>query len=226
MNLSAKSEKEIIVLLSGVIEKYEEEKKDVGQQIHGDISALLSLLNMSLDKYARKTGNSEVLQDVFLLLDESITKLQTLSSELYPSLLKMYGLIKTLENYNQKQAHLKNVTINFENLCAFDKVPLEFKDKLNIFRMYSGFMKYFFDTLGSNELKVSISNDVNYITIEFSNNVPTSFINENMVITKALRTSLQLIEVLILVLNGKIHDRSDFITTIEVSIPFYTLIKE
>ncbi len=221
MSKSAKSEKEIVNLISGLIEKHEEEKSSVGQHIHGEICMLLALAKMELNRHLKKQVASEIFGEVFSLMDESVDKLKVLSQDLHPSLLKTLGLVKMLVNFNKKQEQIKGVVINFENLSpGFEVKAFEYKDQLNIFRTYSNILNYFFDTLSSINLSTKIYNDSKQLAIEFINEHPSTLkIGEDVIISRILKNDLQVIEALLLVLNAKIDERSDFINYIKISVP-------
>lgn len=222
MNLTAKLEKELPSLIVGLIEKHEAEKNSVGKFIHGDICTLLALVKMILSKHSKKAENPETFNEIFSLLNESLDKLKLLSNDLNPSLLKLLGLMKTIDSYNQKQTQTKGVTIRLENTTTnSDNDFFEYYHQLIIFRAYCYILNYFFEILVCTELAIKISNDTNYFTLEFITINPSTFDLEtkDVIISQLLKKELTPVEALLLILNANIDEDSDMISFIKIAIP-------
>jgi signal transduction histidine kinase len=223
MSMREKNEKEIIDLISVLLNKNERSLSSYERNIHGNISPIVLLASRVLGKKEFAGVNAELIAEIKSYLDEVYDNLISLSHELYPSSLKMFGLIKAMTYYSQDVISKKTINIHFEDESRFEKSsPFSEDEEINIYRIYVDVLNWFLIILKYTEIKIKTSTDnKDFFHIEFFGNPEKAMLSETLdKIMSDHSINLKTIEARLMILDATAHEKSDWFSFVKISIPF------
>ncbi len=109
--------------LSVIIQAEEKERERIAKDIHDGLGPLISTIKMSVSALKKEkvlNESNEILQNLEMVINESIKTLKDISNNLSPHVIENFGLVKALKNFIQKINSSKNLKINF--ICS-DSFP-------------------------------------------------------------------------------------------------------
>lgn len=112
------------LLLNSVIDTEERERSHFSQELHDGIGPLLSSIKILVQWLAKPDANivqSEVLREIEILLDESLSTIRDISFKLSPHILQNYGIEEAIKAFidKVKDISLINIEIIAKDICRF-----------------------------------------------------------------------------------------------------------
>lgn len=104
-------------LMQAVVSAQEEERRRLASELHDGIGSLISAGKLYLKKIESSDSIQEsrpLLSEAGNILDESMSTMRELSSNLSPASLQRYGLVAAVEDLCQRVGKLQTHSINFE----------------------------------------------------------------------------------------------------------------
>mgnify|MGYP001795077854 CR=1 FL=1 len=123
-------------LMQAVMSAQEEERRKLASELHDGIGSLLSAGKLYLKKIESVDSierSRPLLSEAGNILDESLSTMRELSSNLSPASLQRYGLIAALEDLTQRVRKLQ--THQVELICTGEAIRLAEDVESSIFRI-------------------------------------------------------------------------------------------
>ncbi len=138
-NLLRSSYEDIRRLAAHLQDIREEERANMAREIHDELGQQLTGLKMDIhwlksELKSNKPGAQEGMENVLILLDQTIQTVRKISSDLRPPMLDDIGLVETLKWYSREFQRRYNIEVDFST----DLTEIEITPKMNIalFRIY------------------------------------------------------------------------------------------
>ena len=221
MNLK-ETQNEIVESISSLIENYETENEFNHHIVHRELGSIIVLAKRALNSRTFHSVDAKFQSDLYPLLNEAYNKLNYLSKNLYPTTLRYFGLTKALESYSNEVLE-KAIKLYFNDETGFeDKVPFTYIEQLNIYRIHTNIIKCFLISSQFKELKITLKKEnKETFSIEFisdkSNTAKSKYSDYN---NPTFIMKLNSIKAVLLVLNGRLNENSDWINFVKIEIPF------
>lgn len=104
--------------IRALIEIHEEERAEIGRRLNNEIGTMLSAIKMRL------TMSRNVEHEVLSNLDSTIESLRNISTEMWPVILKKYGLAEAVKELVSKSTQVRIFIRNWEEFSLSDKYNL------------------------------------------------------------------------------------------------------
>jgi two-component system, NarL family, sensor kinase len=178
-------EKKIIVsqneqymhLLNLSIEQEETERHRIAKDLHDDIGSLLFSAGMKLNFIAKNLTDAEKskeIDEVNLMLDESIAKIRNLSKSIAPPLLNEFGLVRACEGLSKML--LKNVSLKLTINGTQSRV--HYVREILLFRIIQEFVNNSLKHGNPNMIEIEFGEKDNFLFIKITDNgLPFHFKN-------------------------------------------------
>ena len=123
-------------MMSAVVQAQEIERTKIAQNLHDEVGSILSMAQRNLDSTLKSIPNeSEVYEDVNFVVDileQSISKIRSISHSMLPHFLVKFGLIKTLERVCEQTEKTLGNTCKFE-VSHPEKLALDQQQEIQIY---------------------------------------------------------------------------------------------
>lgn len=144
-----------------VIVGQETERVKIASNLHDEVGSIMSMAQRNLGSAISKLGPEVALKEEFQislsLLEQSMTKIRSISNGMLPHFLMKFGLIKTLQRLtNQTEATLGN-TCHFSTNCP-DNFKIEQQSEIQLYAI--------FQELVNNVLKHAHPNSIQIILLQ------------------------------------------------------------
>jgi signal transduction histidine kinase len=116
--------------LSVIIQAEEKERERIAKDIHDGLGPLISTIKMSVSALKKEkvlNESNEILQNLELVINESIKTVKDISDNLSPHVIENFGLVRALQNFIQKINSTKNISINFTCSENFPRLTQNFE---------------------------------------------------------------------------------------------------
>lgn len=116
-------------LMNAVVLAQENERTKIARNLHDEVGSILSMAQRNLNATLKDIPkNSTYYDDVYFVvdvLDQSVTKIRTIASEMLPHFLVKFGLEKTLQRLIEQTQRTLGQTCIFVTDIESDKLQLE-----------------------------------------------------------------------------------------------------
>lgn len=150
------------------INKLESEKKRIAQDLHDELSPVLTAVKMKLESVAVKDSKeTEVIEKCVSYLEQLTSKIRHISVGLMPSVLQDKGLAIAIEQYIHNLGYPDQIDIQYS--CDV-LVPLTTEKALHIFRIVQEIIHNSLKHSKASKLDMTISQERNMIVIATADN--------------------------------------------------------
>ncbi|WP_423128588.1 AAA family ATPase [Gaoshiqia sp. Z1-71] len=114
--------------IEAIIESQEKERKRVAEELHDSVGQMLALVKMNLSRVETGNeqagpGNTELIRQTSVLLDESINEVRAISHDLMPPDLKGKSLTEIIENLLIKHGNANGLAFKLQTFGISDELP-------------------------------------------------------------------------------------------------------
>jgi PAS domain S-box-containing protein len=159
------------LIMQKILEAEENERRRFASDLHDDLGPTLSAIKLQLsllDSEKNFADKDTLLKSCDELLSESIGKMRTLSNNLMPSLLDLYGLESTLQSFIDRINKTGKIDINFHNNLEdyrFDK-----QTELHLYRIISELVNNTIKHSGASQIFLDITRTETEVRLLYSDN--------------------------------------------------------
>lgn len=216
---------EILNFIKALTEIQENKNQENFEFLHSNSSAELAALKLQLSLFRLNAEEQGIdvsgLSKSFELIDTIIAGIRKLSHDLYPSIMKTVGLIRTLKWVSEKIALNKSVIVEYEdNSIEESEFSFSTQEQLLIYRIHTEAIDLLLSEARHKSLKISLSEKNNIFYMGFKCKADAKAIpNEDDINTKAINTIIKNIKIKLLLLDAIINEDTDWKTAIYVGIP-------
>lgn len=148
-------EKRKVELLQNTIEIQEKERARLGADIHDDLGPMLSTIKMHVNQVNHTGEVNGKMQLISNYLDDTISDMREISKNLFPTILKEFGLQIALEDLKDRVNSTNEIEVHFDYNSDFKS--LKESVALSLYRISQEFI--------NNSLKHSQAKNI-YITLD------------------------------------------------------------
>jgi signal transduction histidine kinase len=168
-----RSRSELRSLTRHLQEVREKERTSIAREIHDDLGQMLTALKIDLSWIGRKLPEEESqllkrTQKISLYIDDTISTVQRISSELRPGILDDLGLMAALEW--QAQEFQKKTGIAFEVVGRFDCAGLSRCFSTELFRIFQEALTNIYRHSGASQARVTLEGNDEALTMTVTDN--------------------------------------------------------
>ncbi len=116
----------------------EEERRGLARNLHDDLGQKLTAISIDLDRLRRSLPDippelDQIFESLKILVKESGSSVQQISSDLRPGILDDLGLVPAIEWFLSEQEHRSGLAIRFNNSLSED--PIHFECQVLLYRI-------------------------------------------------------------------------------------------
>jgi len=155
--------------LSLIIEAEEGERRRLAKELHDGLGPLLSSVKMSisaLKKYQNDKISIDILNNVDIVINESIISIKDISNNLSPHILDNFGLTKAINNFIQKINTTK--TINFDFTSNLKDVRLDQNIEVVIYRVVCELINNTLKHANAKIIIINLSSDLYSVYVDYT----------------------------------------------------------
>jgi signal transduction histidine kinase len=165
-------EKEIDIFKAST-EAEDKQKLKIARDLHDTIGSSLSAVIRSIDKnikdYESNKFNLDRMKEDLRTIELAKDNLRNISHDLIPPNILTYGLIKSLGYYMNTIRDIVGSKADFENKTQFEEnLPFSETDELKIFQICTEIINNLLKHSKYKYLKVTVENDKNSLSIDFT----------------------------------------------------------
>ena len=146
----------------------EDERKYISSEIHDEFGGALSALKMDIFSFNDLTGNNEnairKYEGMISLVNETIKKVQKISTELRPEILDDLGLIDAIEWYGEE--FQKRTGINCSVNIEINEFIFEPELTITLFRIFQEALTNVMRLSGAKEVCINLSTQMMYFPFQ------------------------------------------------------------
>lgn len=164
------SEKSLRELSLHLLRTQDEERRQIGRELHDSLGQYLSVLKMRLDALRnaairKKQGNADELEQCSLLMNEAVKEVRTISYLLYPPMLEEMGLKTAIPWYLDGFAQRSGIKTKFETSSEFGRLHRDVE--LAMFRVLQESLTNVHRHSGSTEatIRLGVENDEFFLEV-------------------------------------------------------------
>jgi len=123
-------------VLQAVMETEERERRQLAKDLHDGLGPLLSNIKMSvsaIDKSSISGFNNDIINNIHILINESIISLKETSNNLSPHILESFGLASAINSFIEKINALGGIDISFSN--NIENSRFDTHTEINLYRV-------------------------------------------------------------------------------------------
>lgn len=162
--LKALEEKNKIELLQNTIKIQEKERARLGADIHDDLGPMLSTIKMHVNQLTHSGNYNGKMQMISGYLDETIAGMREISKNLFPNILKEFGLQVALEDLKDRVNSANKITIHVETSSDFSY--LDESVALSLYRITQEFVNNSLKHSKAKNIYISLLEKEDNITLE------------------------------------------------------------
>lgn len=210
-----------IAIFKELVELQEKQNQELAEFLHSEILPQLFVSKMDLFRRCKvllkdKFNQAEIEKDLSGF-NSAFEDLRTVMDNLHPSLLKHYGLTKTIQSYARIYSTQNSKTIDFKNNEIIEINKFSHIDQVHIFHLFKAILDLFFKASNAKTITILISSDPQYWMLDFNAELQSSLEKSN---TKEFDSSFHIVEARLALINGHITSDSNWSNNIYVLIPF------
>jgi signal transduction histidine kinase len=161
------------LMLSG-IQSQEEERRRIGKDLHDGVGGALSNLRFLLNRMAAKADDVTQVQqstdDGKKMIDDIINNVRTISHNLSPPGLELFGLGYTLDELCYKTARATDIPIDFEDTSGDAIKALPFSSSLSVYRVMQELLNNTLKHAAATAITVRVVLENDTVRISYSDN--------------------------------------------------------
>lgn len=123
-----------------IVEKQEEERKNLSRDIHDDLGQILAVVKMGLFSIKKELPETESVQKKYAVVEENVKRslqaLKMISSDLRGHEIKNVGLIGAMENLMEEYKKCSKISIDFTYSQKASKIKLEEQLEITVYRIF------------------------------------------------------------------------------------------
>ncbi len=212
-------------LLESTIMIEEKERERIAKNLHDSVNPMLALLKLNLTKHrmavAKNTFNVDEYRKDVELVDHAIENIRSTCTELLPSFLLEFGLIKTLEEYVKKFAS-DTIVVKVTNELRKDiSQQLSKQEQLLIYRVFLEVMNNLLKHSGLNEFNLILNTEQSQLAIHILHNGKGIDNDEINKYTEASRgIGLRSLKARVMLLNARLdYQKRESGSSIKLTLP-------
>lgn len=120
-------------MLQAELESQETERRRLAEDLHDSIGGMLSTIRVGITTMAKLLPEPQSIDQTKQMLDDTITSVRRISTDLMPATLEKFGLKHALEELCERFQNTSKITIQFQEHGNFP--PLDKPRELMIFRI-------------------------------------------------------------------------------------------
>ena len=156
---------------SVIIQAEETERKRFAKELHDGLGPLLSTVKMSVSALKRQgaeQNNTEILNNLDVIINESIKTIKDISNNLSPHVIENFGLTRAVKNFIEKINSSKIISISF--ISQLDDLRLEYNVEIVLYRVICELINNTIKHAEAKNIDVSIKYDVKSVYVDYSDN--------------------------------------------------------
>jgi len=151
-------------ILVDSIQIQESERARIGSDIHDDLGPTMSAMKLKINQLNSNTITTEKhIDQLKMMVDETIKSIRSLSHSLYPNTLEKFGLKAAIEELS-KRVNSKEFSIVTDIDPSIDK--MDFHTRINIYRILQEFCNNSIKYSDCKKINIQIINSENKVKIE------------------------------------------------------------
>ena len=163
-------------ILVDSIEIQESERARIGADIHDDLGPTMSAMKLKINRLSiEKPNTKRDLDQLKMMVDETIKSMRSISHSLYPSTLEKYGLKAAIEELSNRVKG-EDLTINTEIVPEID--ALDFHTRINLYRIIQEFCNNSIKYSKCSEIRINIHEQDKVFHVNASDNGTGFDLNE------------------------------------------------
>ena len=159
-------------LLNATLEIAEEERGKIARNVHDDLGMMLHALKSNITKVKRNLGDKniagEALQNSEQIIDETISTVRIISSDLLPGPLINIGFLEGI-SYLCDQINTSKL-IKIEELTELENLQMEQKNAIHLFRLVKEILNNIIKHAKATEASLKISVHSSFLNISIKHN--------------------------------------------------------
>jgi PAS domain S-box-containing protein len=178
------SEKSLRELSMQLLSMQDEERRQIGREMHDSLGQYLSVLKMKLDsiRYASggATANKQAVAECASLVEECVKEVRTISYLLYPPMLEELGLKSAIPWYLDGFSKRSGIRTTFEIAEDFERLPRD--AELILFRVLQESLTNVHRHSGSTTANVRVQRQAEAVILEVTDQgkgVPAGILEES-----------------------------------------------
>ena len=155
-------------ILVDSIEIQESERARIGADIHDDLGPTMSAMKLKINRLSVDKPNTERdLDQLKMMIDETIKSMRGISHSLYPSTLEKYGLKAAIEELAKR---VNNSEFKIETSINPNVDEFSFHTKINLYRILQEFCNNSIKYSECSEIKIKIHEEDQITKVDVSDN--------------------------------------------------------
>lgn len=151
-------------ILVDSIQIQESERARIGSDIHDDLGPTMSAMKLKINQLSSiEVTSKKHIDQLKMMVDETIKSIRSLSHSLYPNTLEKFGLKAAIDELS-KRVNSKEFHIETKIDSSIDK--LDFHTRINIYRILQEFCNNSIKYSSCNKISIQIIKNENKIEIE------------------------------------------------------------
>ncbi len=154
--------------LSIIIQTEEKERERIAKDIHDGLGPLISTIKMSVSalKNERTHNKSEIIQNLELVINESLKTLKDISDNLSPHVIENFGLIKAMRNFIYKINASEVISIDFISPAESKRLPQNIE--IALYRVLCELINNTIKHANAGIISINMTYDINQVHIDYS----------------------------------------------------------
>lgn len=167
------SERSLRDLSLHLLRTQDEERRQIGRDLHDSLGQYLSVLKMRLDALRTaavrsNSPNADELEQCSQLMNEAVQEVRTISYLLYPPMLEEMGLKTAVPWYLDGFAQRSGIKTDFEVSSSFGRLDRD--TELALFRVLQESLTNIHRHSGATQAKIRLGTDADIFFVEVSDN--------------------------------------------------------
>lgn len=153
-------------ILKNTIASQEKERKRIGEDLHDEVGAMLSLIKLNVSRIEKKSEGKDAIKlagETKHHLEELITQVRRISRALSPVSLERMGLFPAVEEL-AKWAN-KSPNLNIECLCFGNEFRFDGKMELTMYRTIQELLNNSIKHSRTNKIEILMKFDINKVSV-------------------------------------------------------------
>ncbi len=156
---------------SVIIQAEETERKRFAKDLHDGLGPLLSTVKMSVSALKREgveQNNLEILNNLDIVINESIKTIKDISNNLSPHVIENFGLTRALKNFIEKINSSKIISISLDSQLY--ELRMEYNIEIVLYRVICELINNTIKHANALNIDISIRYDTKAIYVDYSDN--------------------------------------------------------
>jgi len=154
--------------LSVIIQTEEKERERIAKDIHDGLGPLISTIKMSVSalKNEKSHNKQEIMENLELVISESLKTLKDISDNLSPHVIENFGLIKAMRNFIYKINASEAITIDFISPDESKRLPQNIE--IVLYRVLCELINNTIKHAKASIISINMTYDIKQVHIDYS----------------------------------------------------------